>query len=169
MSTKIPPSERIRQLLEGYLQGGYQQSEQPASEFLKLAAQLVAQEALEEEAEPEKEGDEAVADQEDIDALFEGSPEPEVELEEPDEEAPAEDEAEQDGSEAVADQSDIDALFEDSSEPEAELEETEKRSNNRRIQSGLVRFIRRYHFVRFEADSHVVRLRRTPQNDTVID
>jgi transposase-like protein len=49
MSTKIPPSERIRQLLEGYLQGGYQQSEQPASEFLKLAAQLVAQEALEQE------------------------------------------------------------------------------------------------------------------------
>lgn len=49
MSTKIPPSERIRQLLEGYLQGGYQQSEQPASEFLKLAAQMVAQEALEQE------------------------------------------------------------------------------------------------------------------------
>jgi len=49
MSAKIPPSERIRQLLEGYLQGGYQQSEQPASEFLKLAAQMVAQEALEQE------------------------------------------------------------------------------------------------------------------------
>lgn len=44
MSMKIPPSERIRQLLEGYLQGGYQQSEQPASAFLKLAAQVVAQE-----------------------------------------------------------------------------------------------------------------------------
>ena len=49
MSMKIPPSERIRQLLEGYLQGGYQQSEQPASDFLKLAAQMVAQEALEQE------------------------------------------------------------------------------------------------------------------------
>ncbi len=49
MSMKMPPSERIRQLLEGYLQGGYQQSEQPASEFLKLAAQVVAQEALEQE------------------------------------------------------------------------------------------------------------------------
>ena len=49
MNAKIPPSERIRQLLEGYLQGGYQHSEQPASEFLKLAAQLVAQEALEQE------------------------------------------------------------------------------------------------------------------------
>jgi len=49
MSAKIPPSERIRQLLEGYLQGGYQHSEQPASEFLKLAAQMVAQEALEQE------------------------------------------------------------------------------------------------------------------------
>lgn len=36
MSMKIPSSERIRQLLEGYLQGGYQQSEQPASDFLKL-------------------------------------------------------------------------------------------------------------------------------------
>jgi len=49
MSAKIPPSERIRQLVEGYLQGGYQQSEQSASEFLKLAAQMVAQEALEQE------------------------------------------------------------------------------------------------------------------------
>ena len=49
MNAKIPPSERIRQLVEGYLQGGYQHSEQPASEFLKLAAQLVAQEALEQE------------------------------------------------------------------------------------------------------------------------
>jgi putative transposase len=49
MSTKIAPSERIRQLLDGYLQGGYQQSAQPASEFLKLAAQWVAQEALEHE------------------------------------------------------------------------------------------------------------------------
>jgi putative transposase len=49
MNAKIPPSERIRQLLEGYLQGGYQHSEQPASEFLKLAAQMVAQEALEQE------------------------------------------------------------------------------------------------------------------------
>lgn len=49
MSTKIPPSERIRQLLEDYLQGGYEDSEQPASEFVKLAAQLVAQEALEQE------------------------------------------------------------------------------------------------------------------------
>jgi len=37
MSTKIAPSERIRQLLEAYLQGGYRTSEQPASEFLKLA------------------------------------------------------------------------------------------------------------------------------------
>jgi putative transposase len=49
MSMKIAPSERIRQLLEGYLHGGYQQSDQPASEFLKLAAQMVAQEALEQE------------------------------------------------------------------------------------------------------------------------
>ncbi|MCL4237387.1 MAG: hypothetical protein KJ047_03980 [Anaerolineae bacterium] len=49
MNAKIPPSERIRQLLEGYRQGGYQHSEQPASEFLKLAAQMVAQEALEQE------------------------------------------------------------------------------------------------------------------------
>jgi len=47
MSMKIPPSERIRQLLEAYLQGGYRTSEQPASEFLKLAAQVVGQEALE--------------------------------------------------------------------------------------------------------------------------
>jgi len=42
MNAKIPPSERIRQLLEGYLQGGYQHSEQPASEFLKLAVRLIA-------------------------------------------------------------------------------------------------------------------------------
>ena len=49
MSTKIPPSERIRQLMETYLTGGYDDREQPASEFVKLAAQLVAQEALEQE------------------------------------------------------------------------------------------------------------------------
>lgn len=49
MSTRIAPSERIRQLLEGYLQGGYEQSEQPVSEFVRLAVRLIAQEALEQE------------------------------------------------------------------------------------------------------------------------
>jgi len=49
MSMRIAPSERIRQLLEGYLQGGYEQSEQPVSEFVRLAVQLIAQEALEQE------------------------------------------------------------------------------------------------------------------------
>lgn len=47
MSTRIAPSERIRQLLEGYLQGG--QSEQPVSEFVRLAVRLIAQEVLEQE------------------------------------------------------------------------------------------------------------------------
>lgn len=49
MSMRIAPSERIRQLLEGYLQGGYEQSEQPVSEFVRLAVRLIAQEALEQE------------------------------------------------------------------------------------------------------------------------
>lgn len=35
-------SERIRQLLESYLQGGYEQSEQSVSEFVKLAVPLIA-------------------------------------------------------------------------------------------------------------------------------
>ena len=41
MSTKIPPSERIRQLMEAYLQEGYQTSEQPISEFLKRFNELL--------------------------------------------------------------------------------------------------------------------------------
>ena len=46
---RIAPSERIEQELQGFLQKGMQTSEQPVSELLRLAAQLVVQQALEQE------------------------------------------------------------------------------------------------------------------------
>jgi hypothetical protein len=45
----IAPSQQIEQAVETFLQGGLEGSEQPVSELLKLAAQRVIQEALEQE------------------------------------------------------------------------------------------------------------------------
>jgi transposase-like protein len=46
---RITPSKQIEQALEGFLNRGIEGSEQPVSELLKLAAQRVIQEALEQE------------------------------------------------------------------------------------------------------------------------
>lgn len=46
---RIAPSERIEQELHGFLQDGLEASEQPVSELIKLAAQKIVQEALEQE------------------------------------------------------------------------------------------------------------------------
>ena len=49
MSERIPPSEQIRQTMNPFLNQADTDSEQPASDFLKLAVQLVAQRILEQE------------------------------------------------------------------------------------------------------------------------
>jgi putative transposase len=49
MSNTIPPSEQVRQQLRAFLQEGVQTSAQPSSELLRLAAQVVMQEILEQE------------------------------------------------------------------------------------------------------------------------
>jgi transposase-like protein len=46
---RIAPSEQLRQQLAAQLAGGLETSDQPASQFLRLAMQLVVQEALEQE------------------------------------------------------------------------------------------------------------------------
>jgi putative transposase len=46
---RIPPSEQMRQELDEFLSQGLETDEQPASHLLKLAAQVVVQEALEQE------------------------------------------------------------------------------------------------------------------------
>lgn len=46
---RIAPSDQMRQQLAAQLAGGLETSEQPASQFLRLAMQLVVQEALEQE------------------------------------------------------------------------------------------------------------------------
>lgn len=45
----IPPSEQTRQAMHNFLRQGIEGSEQPTSQLLRLAAQLVLQQALEEE------------------------------------------------------------------------------------------------------------------------
>jgi transposase-like protein len=49
MSNTIPPSEEVRQQLRAFLREGLQTSEQPTSDLLRLAAQVVVQEMLEQE------------------------------------------------------------------------------------------------------------------------
>jgi transposase-like protein len=49
MNNTIPPSEQVRQHLRAFLQEGIQTSEQPTSELLRLAAQVVVQGMLEQE------------------------------------------------------------------------------------------------------------------------
>ncbi len=49
MSNTIPPSEEARQQLRAFLGEGIQTSVQPSSELLRLAAQVVVQEILEQE------------------------------------------------------------------------------------------------------------------------
>jgi putative transposase len=49
MSNTIPPSEEARQQLRAFLREGLSSSEQPSSELLRLAAQVVVQEILEQE------------------------------------------------------------------------------------------------------------------------
>jgi putative transposase len=49
MSKTIPPREQVRQQLRGFLREGVQTSTQPSSELLRLAAQVVVQEILEQE------------------------------------------------------------------------------------------------------------------------
>lgn len=46
MSQRIPPSEQIRQTMNAFLNHANADSEQPASDFLKLAVQMVAQQIL---------------------------------------------------------------------------------------------------------------------------
>jgi putative transposase len=46
---RIAPSERIEQELQGFLQQGMETSEQPVSDLIKLAAQMIVQQALEQE------------------------------------------------------------------------------------------------------------------------
>jgi len=46
---RIAPSEQMRQQMAAQLAGGIESSEQPASQFLRLAMQMVVQEALEQE------------------------------------------------------------------------------------------------------------------------
>jgi len=49
MSNTIPPSEQVRQQLRAFLREGITGSVQPSSELLRLAAQVVVQEILEQE------------------------------------------------------------------------------------------------------------------------
>jgi putative transposase len=49
MSNTIPPSEQVRQQLQAFLREGIQTSTQPSSELLRLAAQVIMQELLEQE------------------------------------------------------------------------------------------------------------------------
>jgi len=49
MSNTIPPSEQVRQQLQAFLREGIQTSKQPSSELLRLAAQVIMQELLEQE------------------------------------------------------------------------------------------------------------------------
>jgi transposase-like protein len=49
MSNTIPPSEQARQQLRAFLQEGVQTNPQASSELLRLAAQMVVQELLEQE------------------------------------------------------------------------------------------------------------------------
>jgi len=49
MSQRIAPSERIEQALRDFLQEGVASSEQPLSQFIRLAAQGMVQHAIEQE------------------------------------------------------------------------------------------------------------------------
>lgn len=49
MPARIAPSERIEQEMQAFLRGGIQSSEQPLSQFIRLAAQQIVQAALEQE------------------------------------------------------------------------------------------------------------------------
>ena len=49
MSQRIAPSQKLQQVMDEMLNQGYAQDDLPASQFLKLAAQLVVQQVLEQE------------------------------------------------------------------------------------------------------------------------
>ena len=49
MSQRIVPSERIQQAMSDFLQQGIQSSEQPLSQFIRLAVQNMVQQAIEQE------------------------------------------------------------------------------------------------------------------------
>ena len=49
MNQRIAPSERIEQEMTAFLQGGISSSDQPISQFIRLAAQQIVQQALEQE------------------------------------------------------------------------------------------------------------------------
>ena len=49
MNQRIAPSQKLQQGLQEMLSQGYAQDDLPASQFLKLAAQLVVQQVLEQE------------------------------------------------------------------------------------------------------------------------
>jgi len=49
MNQRIAPSERIDQEMKAFLQNGIQNSEQPLSQFIRLAVQNVVQQAVEQE------------------------------------------------------------------------------------------------------------------------
>jgi hypothetical protein len=49
MSQRIAPSERIEQEMSTFLREGINSSEQPLSQFLRLAVQGMVQQALEQE------------------------------------------------------------------------------------------------------------------------
>jgi transposase-like protein len=49
MSQRIAPSERVAQEMAGFLQNGIQSSEQPLSEFIRLAVQNMVQQVIEQE------------------------------------------------------------------------------------------------------------------------
>jgi len=49
MNRRIAPSERIEQALRAFLQQGITRSEQPLSQFIRLAVQSMVQQAIEQE------------------------------------------------------------------------------------------------------------------------
>ena len=49
MSQRIAPSERIEQAMSDFLQQGIPSSEQPLSQFIRLAVQNMVQQAIEQE------------------------------------------------------------------------------------------------------------------------
>ena len=49
MSQRIAPSERIEQAMTEFLQQGIPSSEQPLSQFIRLAVQNMVQQAIEQE------------------------------------------------------------------------------------------------------------------------
>jgi transposase-like protein len=49
MSQRIAPSERIEQAMSDFLQQGIHSSEQPLSQFIRLAVQNMVQQAIEQE------------------------------------------------------------------------------------------------------------------------